>query len=485
MRRILCCVILPLALYSAAVAGAPAVAVPAADALPSSVIQGQPGTIAVASAAITYFAQRGDTLISIAQAYTGRRDNWTALAKINRIDRDVRIPVGTGIVIPAELLADEPSEATVAALSGNSRASAADGSPIVLSLGARITEGVEIETGANSFLTLTLADASRISVPSNSRVRLAKLRTARYTKSPRTELMLLRGRVESRVTPLEAVKGKYEVRTPQSVAGVRGTRFRVGILGNGVAHEVLSGRVAVGNRRPDEALTLASARGAIVGAAELGPAVDLLPAPQVAAPEKTVYPAARFTLVPVAGANAYHVQVSTDQDGLNPVAENRGAQPQVAVDGLRDGDYFMHVSALDRAGLQGLTRTQAFTLKQQASPLPRAAGLSAPYVERSDARSVTLRWSAQPGQRYQLQIARDAGFSWLIHSVATDQPEATVPRPPFGSYYARVQAIAGDGSAAFSHAQPFVVTDHWVLNDGMPVKAKDAASGRSGTALTP
>jgi hypothetical protein len=474
MRRSLSCITLSLALVGTATC--------AAQALPSpAVTQGKPGTIAVATGGITYFAQGGDTLMSVAQAYTGRRENWIALGRINRIDRDISIPIGTGIVIPADLLIDEGAQATVATMSGSSRATAADGTAVALSIGMRIGEGVEIETGANSFLTLALSDASRISVPSNSRLRLAKLRVTRYTGSPRTEVMLLRGRVESRVAPLDAVKGKFEVRTPQSVAGVRGTRFRVGIAGTGVTHEVLSGSVAAESRKQAETLMLAAGRGAIVGATHSGTAVDLLPAPQVVVPETSaIYPAARFTVTPQADASAYHIQISTDHEALNVIAESRSAQPQLAVEGLRDGQYFMHVSALDRAGLEGLVRTQAFTLKQQQPSVAssRVAAPAAPYVERSDARSVTLRWAAQPGLRYQLQIARDADFSWLIHSAATDLPEATVPRPPFGTYYARVQMLAPDGRLhASSNVQPFVVTDHWVLNDGTPVKAKEPARG--------
>jgi hypothetical protein len=259
---------------------------------------------------------------------------------------------------------------------------------------------------------------------------------------------------------------------------VRGTRFRVGFAGAGVTHEVLSGSVATASRGQADTLMLNAGRGAVVGTANAGPAVDLLPPPQVITPDGTgTYSTARFSVAPQAGASAYHVQISTDQDALNVIAESRSAQPQLAVDGLRDGQYFMHVAALDRAGIEGFVRTQAFTLKQQpALASSRTTAPAAPSVERSDARSVTLHWAAQPGLRYQLQIARDADFSWLIHSAATESAEASVPRPPFGTYYARVQMIGPDGRlVASSSVQPFVVTDHWVLNDGKPASAKEPA----------
>ncbi|MGZ5781566.1 MAG: FecR domain-containing protein, partial [Burkholderiaceae bacterium] len=215
-----------------------------------------PPSITIAPASITYITRAGDTLSSIAQQLTTKVENWVAIGKVNQISTDTNIPIGTAIVIPATLLPDEPSEAKVVALSGNIVAKTADGEPATISLGAKITEGMQIDTGNNSFLTLALPDASRISVPSNSRIKLSKLRMARYTKSPRTEINLLRGHVESQVSPLEQNKGRFEVHTPLGVAGVRGTNFRVGITENGTANEVISGNVEVGHHGKPSPLTL-------------------------------------------------------------------------------------------------------------------------------------------------------------------------------------------------------------------------------------
>jgi hypothetical protein len=472
MRTTLCRLILSLAFVAgSAHAGALALSAP----------EGKPGSVAVAQASITYYAQAGDTLMSIAQQYTTRRDNWVAIGKFNNVNQDMRIPIGTAIVIPADLLADEPVEAKVAALSGTITAKGADGSTAALAVGAKVTEGMEIDTSANGFLTIALPDSSRVSIPSNSRVKLNKLRVTKYTKSPRTDIILLRGRIESRVAPLDAVKGKFEVHTPQSVAGVRGTHFRVGWNGKTAANEVIDGSVAVGRDKQPDAVKLGTAKGSVVDAAGVGPAVDLLPAPQIAAPAGNDYPAPQFTLQPVDGAAAYHVQVSTDHDAQNVIAESRSPTTKLKVDGVRDGEYFMHVSAVDRSGLEGLVRTQAFSLRGRADAQPKQAAGGAPYVDHSDNKTVTLRWPAQPGQQYQIQVARDAGFSWLIYTSRVSTPEATLPRPDFGTYYARVQAVNVDGSTtAYSAVQPFVVTDHWVLNDGSQAKVNNppAAQGR-------
>jgi hypothetical protein len=70
-------------------------------------------------------------------------------------------------------------------------------------------------------------------------------------------------------------------------------------------------------------------------------------------------------------------------------------------------------------------------------------------------------------------VARDAQFTWLIFNANTSKAEAQLPRPPFGTYYARVQSVNADGSVnPFSAIQAIIVTDHWVINDGGPANSK-------------
>jgi len=434
-------------------------------------------SIVIGPAGITYQTHRGDTLMSIAQQWSSHSENWTAIAKINHIDKDSNIPVGTPIVIPADLLADEPSQAQVEAVSGNVIARTSDGKNIALQVGVKFSEGVQIETGVDGFLTMSLPDASRISLPSNSRVKFSKLRMARYTKSPRTELTLQRGHIESRVAPLDANHGSYEVHTPSSVAGVRGTQFRVGVDGGGVTNEVLSGKVAVGDAKHVSDLPLSAGQGNIVNAKGVGAEIDLLPAPQLdsAAHNGNVGDKAQIQLLPVAGARAYHVQIANDPDALDVLAESRSNSTHFKFASLAEGSYFARVSAIDKNGLEGLVNIQPISFHPGMGQDRGAAAAPnfAPFVDSYDDKSVTLRWQAQAAKEFNVQVARDAQFTWLIFNSTTGKPEAQLPRPAFGTYYTRVQAINVDGSVTpFSATQPFIVTDHWVINDGGPANAK-------------
>ncbi|MGZ3237178.1 MAG: FecR domain-containing protein, partial [Burkholderiaceae bacterium] len=303
------------------------------------------------------------------------------------------------------------------------------------------------------------------------------LRMARYTKSPRTEINLLRGHVESQVSPLEQNKGRFEVHTPLGVAGVRGTNFRVGITENGTANEVISGNVEVGHHGKPSPLTLHAGQGNIIDAKSVGKAVDLLPAPQlVENPTLTEPTSAEISLTSVPGARAYHVQISSDAEGQNVFSETQATGNKFAIQGVREGNYFARISSIDQYGLEGPSRTQAISLKQQNNASAAKKNLqSPPYVSHSDAKHITLQWVAEPGKKFNVQVAHDSDFSWLLFTSSTTTPEATLPRLPFGTYYARVRSINADGSSnPFSKYQAFIVTDQWVINDGNPVTAKDS-----------
>lgn len=445
------------------------IACSAADTSPS------PGSISVNPSGIIYFAQSGDTLMRISQRLTSRLSNWQALGKINHIDKDISIPIGTGILIPTDMLPDEPSEATVIARSGNVSASSNDGAPIAIAIGTKLVEGARITTGGNSFLTLQLPDASRVSLPSNSSIELATLRKAQYTGAPRTELKLTHGKVVSRVSPLNINKGRYEVHTPLSVAGVRGTFFRVGVDDKKTSNEVLEGHVLVSGQQTQQTRMLDSAKGNIADAKTIGPAIDLLPAPQLASEPYRQAGTARFILMPVDGARAYHVQIAKDAEMLNLLAEMTGNTAKISIDNIQEGNYFVRVSAIDRFGLEGLPGIYAAAVRNR-NPSSTISLLTAPTVVRSDSKEMILHWSGAAEQKYNVQIARDADFSWLQFTSTVTGTEARFPRPSFGTYFARVQRVNADGSTSpFSLAQTLIVTDQWIINDGRTAPSKEGS----------
>jgi hypothetical protein len=398
----------------------------------------------VGAATITYRAQLGDTLSVIADQLTGNKSNWVQLAKLNRIGNDRAIPIGTAIIIPVSLLPDDPSTAQVAAMSGTIDATGADGRAIDLSIGTTLTEGTVINTGSNSFLTLSLPDQSHIALPSNSQVKLSKLRSARYTKSPRTEITLLKGRVESKVSPLDKNKGRFEVHSPLAVAGVRGTDFRVDMVGDSVLTEVLSGGVAVAKKSKPAALTLHAGQGNVTNAKGIGKAMALLPQPEFTGrPQLQERPTLRFTVSPVAAARGYRAQIATDAGISNIISEAESNNPEIKINGLEDGKYFVRITALDQTGLQGKPLIAPFTLKARPEP-----PISIEPKNKSRSENLVFSWAeVSNAQAYHLQVASDAGFSHIvIDEASVSAAQFNAGKLALGSYFWRVATIVDNAN---------------------------------------
>ena len=420
-----------------------------------------PGSFINTPPDMTYYALEGDTLSSIAKRFTEKTPNWQILGKRNKIANDRAIPIGTAILIPLELLPEEASEARVIAMTGNPVYKAADGSSGNLALGSILREGAQISTDKNGFLTLALPDESRVSIPSNSNVSLSKLRKTKYTASPRTEVSLLQGKVESRVSSLASNKGRFEVRTNLAVAGVRGTNFRVGVNEDGIANEVLEGGVAVtgNNTKKNDELVLPAGKGNIVSASGVGKAVDLLPPPQMNDSYlRQERPTLQFVVDSTAAATAYRVQIAKDQEMIDILAENRYKDNRFKFDGFKDGNYFVRITAIDKLGLEGLPLVKAFTMKAQPEPPFTVQPKNKMRAERLD-----FAWTeASNAIAYHLQLASDAGFSnLLIDKSDLKQVQLSADRPKDGDYYWRVATIAQINGKAdhgpYSDVQKFSV----------------------------
>lgn len=446
--------------------------------------QGAPGTVTTASDSVTYFTRNGDTLSSIAQQFTERSGNWTELARLNGIRSDARVPVGTSILIPARLLPDERADGRIVSFFGDVALVSAEGRDIPVIAGTPVREGARLKTGQNSFLTIALTDDSRLSLPSNSQIKLSRLRLTRHTKSPRTEITLLQGRAESRVAPLRHKGGSYDVRTPLAVAGVRGTHFKVGLRAGAMMTEVVSGTVDVAPATSAAPLRLHSGMGSIVDADGKSRVIDLPAAPvlQQLSP-LPAESAVTLAMHPQQGAASFHVQVARDSDAQDIVGEAYTVGNSVRISGLAHGDYYARVSVISPDGLEGGSQLHAFRLETNSSVAAVPKGdrpdpPQPPTIELSKDGRLLVKWPDKPGSGYHVQVARDPAFSWLLVNKPVSENQLLAERPPFGTYYARVKTIGQHGAASwFSLSQGFVVTDHWVLHEGRPKRVDAGASG--------
>ena len=122
-----------------------------------------------------------------------------------------------------------PGKAEVRAVKGVAVYSAGGGPAMPLKAGTVLGPGATVKTGANSSVDLFLGNSAGVlRLTENTSVSLDKLTLT--DTGPDTavdvQLGLTEGSILGNVNKLSAASG-YEIKTPNGVAGIRGTRFRM------------------------------------------------------------------------------------------------------------------------------------------------------------------------------------------------------------------------------------------------------------------
>ncbi|HEY4073015.1 MAG TPA: FecR domain-containing protein [Herbaspirillum sp.] len=424
-----------------------------------------PGRISTNKAGVVYNIAQDETLSVVANRFTGDSRNWQVLGKLNHIPNDRTVPVGTPILIPSRLLLEKTAFATISAVHGDVSILGRDGAIIAADVGASVPEGAMIATSAQGFITLTLKDGTYFSVTPASNLQLTLLRMQQFTERPRTSLTLEKGRVSSTVTPFTKPETRYEIHTPLTAAGVRGTRFRVNFDGGKSFNEVLEGTVRVAppgqNVIAHHAKDLPANYGAVVAVAGQTAAPVVLPDPPAIADGDAVQDRTpvRFSLtMPImqrSKVRAFRVSVAKDAKGQDMVADlNVPAGTDAAaarVPDLDDGHYYVFASSIDNNGLEGKPVSREFKLK--AHPLPPFPIEPGPKLRSSvDGKPVEVlfKWAdVGAGSTYHLQIASDAAFTQLLlDRDGLKTPEFLHDAVPPGSFYWRVATVETVNGAA-------------------------------------
>lgn len=308
---------------------------------------------------VDYVLKDGDTLGGISRAYLMGFGDHAALAKLNGVKRTRRMRTGSTVRLPVDRLRTEPVPARIANVRGPVTVERG-GLPAPATAGQSLNEGAVIATGPNAFVRLTLTDGGHVSLPSQSRVRISRLRRVVLTGAVIQNFEVLSGRAESEVAPVKAT-GDFSVRTPISVSAVRGTEFRVAFDPDRqrASTEVIKGVVGVVG--VNTTIIAEASQGVGVGptGARLAP---LLSAPDLTSPDAQVGETVVFDVKPVAGAAFYRARLATDagmidalEEGQSAAGANRVVFPTVA-----QGAYFVRLSAVSDDGIEGLATSYAF-----------------------------------------------------------------------------------------------------------------------------
>lgn len=400
---------------------------------------------------VTYVVRRGDTLYELAKAYLRHPSDYHHVQRANRISRPRLLRAGARLRIDPSLLRTDPLEARLSAFSGAVQVEAG-GRLAPARLGMAIVEGQRLITGPNAFATLDMADASRVTLPSNTSLRIVRLRHVALTNAPQRVFQLDEGRGAVSTPPTRNPNARFEVRTPVSISAVRGTEFRVRYapaqagLPARAQTEVLRGAVAVypPNAKPT-VLASATATPAGFGVtattdALSGP-IALLPPPRLARDsDRQNDRVVRLAAEPVAGAAAYRMQLSRDAGFVDLFAEATGPEPVATFDDIANGTYFVRLTALDSGGLEGLGADYSFdrdldTLEPGPSP---TAGVEGGH------RYFLFRWTAAGDGvrsfRFQLFPGTEP-VSPIVDQPGLTEPQLTLTDLPPGDYAWRVTAV--------------------------------------------
>ena len=208
-----------------------------------------------------------------------KENDWLSLQRLNKITDPHYIRPGTPIRFPLAEMKTEPAQGTVVSVAGPVESTGGKLVP-----GSIVAEGHVIKTGENGFVTIKLTDQSTIVMQSKSLMKLDRARTITGTDIPVTRAKLMSGRIEAKIEKRPGAVSRFEVATPTSNMGVRGTRFRVSSdeSGKSSTGEVLEGAVNVADASAGNGLDLAAGFGILVeeGKAPVEP-VKLLGSPDL------------------------------------------------------------------------------------------------------------------------------------------------------------------------------------------------------------
>lgn len=486
--------------------------------------QNTSSTIAVGAndvPAIVHLVEPGDTLWMISERYHGRALQWPDISYDNHIPEPRRLQPGTLLLLRAAGAGAGgvglDNTATVLAVTGDvrlmspaantvkaaqavtspasklrSRKSAEDAAamaPPAMVAGALVKKGESVpvgstlKTGPDSFITLSMPNGSRATLPSNSQVKLVSFKDAKGKVS--VLLDLHGGQVDARVQHSDDASGQpsYRIRTRLATIGARGTYFRVALPDSQrTLVGVLEGTVAAnwGNESTlNDQSHIAKPSAALLGVGQ-GTVLDLARAPHQALVQNLL-PApllqdasapqnqgnVRVRWLPVAGAVAYRVQMARDADFIDLFAQQDVVaqgdiqnQPPGDDEGyktwfpkLDKGSYFVRVSAIASDGLEGLFALAGFSRSSYE--------LSGTVSMADNTAQMEFSWSPLPGSNYALELAEDQDFSKVV-LIAPNLLSSTVriaALPP-GQYFWRVRANVqehGQTTVVLSKTMPMVV----------------------------
>ncbi len=401
-----------------------------------------------------YVVQRGDTFDSVKSRYVLDNVSWHEIAKLNGISQDRRLPVGKTLTLKSEWLTSQQSKGKVAAISGKV---SVNGQPAALDM--LVNEKSTILTDPESAIVIVFTDGSSVRIGSASSVVIDKLKQYHDSEVVEARIRLEKGRVET--VAAEKRKRSFEITTPGATAAVRGTRF--GVSRETIADQtrpsvdVDNGEVAWAGKNPQAQVPIPKGFGAGLNldGSPSNPEALLPPINTASLPTATATVSSDIKFEPLAGANAYRIQISNQPNFAALTQELISTTSGFKLNSDIDGNHFVRVKALSAQMVEG---------KSAEAVISVAARPEAPkQIQTGNATSfspeVGLEWtSATPATtRYRLQTSQGRDFGQISTDLTLNESKAVV-KFSTGASFLRIAAIDSNGKQGpYSDIKPITV----------------------------
>jgi hypothetical protein len=405
--------------------------------------------------AILYEVKRGDTLFTLGNAYFLNAADHVAVQKANKIADPTAIPVGKKIRIARRFLKYRSSVARIISVRGNVSHSIGGGTAATTT-GMSLGEGALLRTAGSSFATLSLENGSRVSLPSNSDLRIVRLRRYVIDSSLDYDFEVGRGAARSKVTPMTNKNDRYSVKTPKAVSAVRGTEFqsRFDEATGADFSEVTEGAVSVA--LGDSGVTMlpagdglaVTADGAVIRESLI--VTNDIPAAGAMQKEKDV----RFAVPDGAPGTGMRVSLAADAGFVDEIAEASAANGAAIFSNIDDGNYFVRFRAVSASGIEGMPLTYAF--KRRLNTISASGG--------KDDLGFAFKWAGEGRGtlRYHFQLFRsNTTGPAMVDEAGLDANVIRLSDLPAGDYYwrvASVQYVDGEVSTSWTPFEKLTVS---------------------------
>ncbi len=415
-------------------------------------------TLAGAETMVPLIVTKGTGLIKLARKFCTSEYHWKELARLNNLQPPYRIFPGDQIYVPIELLKVEKVSGHVAAVAGSVYLLTNDTKLKKVVKGDTIVPGQTMVTEEDGFAHIIFPNNKYTRVSSNSRFSLTYMVNL-IDDSLKAEFYLKKGRIIHAVREKLKPTESFQTRTPVSVTGVRGTEFRVKMLGDSInVIETLQGSVEVDGSGGRAVVT--SGSGSIIERGKPpGKPQKLPPVPPALNIEK-IFQSLPVTIPTLKDnvADQYRIRVAWDDTGKHTVFE------QIVKSGksfkfftLGDGIYFGFLTSITAEGLESRP-SKPFEFQIRTIPAPPI--LSNPYKGKSlFQKTVSIEWLVQENvEKYRLQLSSIPDFSIVLDDWYHTGSRLTLKDLRPGEYFIRIQAIAEDGLHSL-----FSTSDYWKI----------------------